>query len=570
MTRAQQGWTAAAAALALAVVLLAVPRAFDPLTPGLDWLLLALGLLPAAVLLGSLLPVARLPVGGLLVAGGVWPVVSGARGLAAIERFDVRMAGNDVRSLVALLAPAVQLAVGLALLCAGLALLARSRGALRVAAVLGGLCAVWTVGEVLMWPLSAVDDLGWGVIDVRVWLTALLHLAAGVLLLALAAFAPLAPVGTAPTDRPRRRPSRRSLLLAGGAAVVLALVLAVSWWRQSAPRVVVAETFPDPALAGCVSTALGQGGIADPDAEVSAADLGAITSLTCSGFGPVADLTGIDRLDGLVSLDLTGGQVSDLAPLAEVSGLADLRLAENRISDLTPLAELDLINVDLRDNPVGDLTGLEGQDHLSTLDLSQDAVTDLSPLRGLPLLSTLTLTNNRVTDLSPLAGLPYLSDLGLSGNAVVDLTPLAEVPTIRFLGLGNNRVTDVTSLAALTGLERLDLTANQVGDLAPLGGLQYLDELRLSDNVVTDLGPLSSAPVLRVVYADGNRISDLTGLAGAPDLRELWLGRNPLTDVTPLLQVPMLTGVDLQGLPSDLPGVAELQAAGIYVGGFAR
>jgi internalin A len=67
----------------------------------------------------------------------------------------------------------------------------------------------------------------------------------------------------------------------------------------------------------------------------------------------------------------------------------------------------------------------------------------------------------------------------------------------------------------------------------------------------------------------GNEVTDVAGLAGCRSLDELWLGRNPLTDVSPLVALPALTGVDLEGVAPSTPGVAELRARGVYVGGFA-
>ena len=44
---------------------------------------------------------------------------------------------------------------------------------------------------------------------------------------------------------------------------------------------------------------------------------------------------------------------------------------------------------------------------------------------------------------------------------------------------------------------------------------------------------------------------------------------NPVADLRPLLDAPALLGVDVEGLDLQTPGIEELRAAGVYVGGQA-
>ena len=66
-----------------------------------------------------------------------------------------------------------------------------------------------------------------------------------------------------------------------------------------------------------------------------------------------------------------------------------------------------------------------------------------------------------------------------------------------------------------------------------------------------------------------NRVADVTPLASMPALDELWVGGNPVTDLRPLLDAPALLGVDVEGLDLQTPGIEELRAQGVYVGGLA-
>jgi hypothetical protein len=215
------------------------------------------------------------------------------------------------------------------------------------------------------------------------------------------------------------------------------------------------------------------------------------------------------------------------------------------------------------------LSGVERLVNLASLDLRDNEIRDLSPLEGLEKLSQLTLTGNQIADLAPLATLPVLTDLGLSGNQVHDLGPLADVPSLRLLGLADNQISDLSPLAGLTGLAELDLSRNAITDVRPLSTLAQLNRLQVTDDRIADLAPLGRLAALTSLDVSGNQVADVSGLAGAQRLDELWLGRNPLTDITRLTALPALTGVDLEGVDPATPGVAELRARGVFVGGFA-
>ncbi|KQY46706.1 hypothetical protein ASD18_04620 [Cellulomonas sp. Root137] len=196
---------------------------------------------------------------------------------------------------------------------------------------------------------------------------------------------------------------------------------------------------------------------------------------------------------------------------------------------------------------VKSLSGIETLTSVREIDLTGQDVSDLGPLAAMSGLTSLRLTgNDAVTDLSPLGGLP-LTNLGLSGTAVTDLGPLARTTTLQWVGLAGTGVTDLGPLAGSTGLLELDVAHAAVADLSPLAG----------------------APSLSMLDVRDNHVADVTPLAGMPALDELWVGGNPVTDLRPLLDAPALLGVDVEGLDGQTPGIEELRAQGVYVGGLA-
>jgi internalin A len=214
------------------------------------------------------------------------------------------------------------------------------------------------------------------------------------------------------------------------------------------------------------------------------------------------DLTRLQALHGLHSLELSDTGVTDLSPLAGLQGLQRLRLRSTDVADLSPLAGLrGLQSLDLSYTGVTDLSPLAGLQGLQSLELSDTGVTDLSPLAGLQGLQSLDLIGTNVTDLSPLSGLLGLQSLALINTDVTDLSPLAGLQGLQYLNLGRTNVTDLSPLSGLHGLRSLYLWEIGVADLSPLSGLQGLQRLNLAGAGVTDLSPLSGLQALQELDA---------------------------------------------------------------------
>ena len=139
---------------------------------------------------------------------------------------------------------------------------------------------------------------------------------------------------------------------------VLVVVLAISSCADAASAAVI--DLADSSLAAAVHATLGD---TDPSSP---------TQLIARSVG-ITDLTGIEALTGLTTLDLSDNLIRDISPLARLSGLILLDLEHNRIADLAPLAPLR---------------------QLESLVLSYNQISDLSPLLEIPSLQSLDLIGN--------------------------------------------------------------------------------------------------------------------------------------------------------------------------------
>ena len=128
-------------------------------------------------------------------------------------------------------------------------------------------------------------------------------------------------------------------------------------------------------------------------------------------------------------------------------------------------------------------------------------MSELSDLRSL------NVRNNQVTSLSGLESLDELNDLTLSENALTepDLTKISNATSLTYLNVSG------TDLGSIVGIESL----TQLRDL-------NIAETRLRGS--NALQPLSNLSRLTTLYAWNARIQDISGLEGCTDLEQLLPG----------------------------------------------
>lgn len=162
---------------------------------------------------------------------------------------------------------------------------------------------------------------------------------------------------------------------------------------------------------------------------------------------------------------------------------------------------MDLVELNIEDEDIVDLGGLEYCFNLRDLFIFPAPISDLSPLAGLVNLESFGSFYNQVNDLSPIAGLINLNLVGIEGSPLIDLRPLANL-------------TNITTLALLEG---------QITDISPLAGMDDLDWLLLTDNQISEIYPLVESFVLN----DGDRLN---------------LSLNPLSAISCSVYIPTLRG----------------------------
>ncbi|EZH66390.1 hypothetical protein DH09_10680 [Bacillaceae bacterium JMAK1] len=155
---------------------------------------------------------------------------------------------------------------------------------------------------------------------------------------------------------------------------------------------------------------------------------------------------------------------------------------------------------------------------ITSLNLSNQQIENLSGLEHFEMLSSLDLTNNKIEDISILSELERLETLSLEDNNVHEIDYLAELSSLTSLNLRENHVENIEPITELIYLEDLNLRENRIASIDSISGLEFLEDLNLRYNEITSIEPVLTLPLLRErLYVEGNPIEDLLTLTSLYD-----------------------------------------------------
>ena len=184
------------------------------------------------------------------------------------------------------------------------------------------------------------------------------------------------------------------------------------------------------------------------------------------------------------------GQSVSAAPLTKEESAKFIEVAIRKrikkpVGELTKADLEKVTRLNLYDNKLTDVKGLENLTQLTELYLYFNQLTDVKGLEKLTQLEKLYLNNNQLTDVKGLEKLTQLTELSLSNNQLTDVKGLEKLTKLRWLVLDGNQLTDVKGLEKLTQLTELSLRNNQLTDVKGLEKLTQLTELNLYGNKLT-------------------------------------------------------------------------------------
>lgn len=196
------------------------------------------------------------------------------------------------------------------------------------------------------------------------------------------------------------------------------------------------------------------------------------------------------------------------------TGLTELDLYDNLIGHIEGLDELhDLTSLDLSFNRIKHIKRVNHMKHLKTLYLVQNKITKIENLDGLDNLTMLELGANRIRELENLESLKSLEELWLGKNKITELKNLNHLPNLRLLSVQSNRLTSISNLEHLADtLQELYISHNGISELSGLLPLRQLKVLDISNNKITKLSHISHLSHLTELWASNNLIDSFDDL----------------------------------------------------------
>ena len=264
----------------------------------------------------------------------------------------------------------------------------------------------------------------------------------------------------------------------------------------------------------------------------------------------------------LIELNLANNRLLGISGIEMFNGISWLNLSNNSLIDLEGLSNLkSLKTLYLQKNQLGRVEEYEDVNRNKEYDLGEPIVDqsgngkrDTNPLveiKSLPNLRYLYLYDNMIKTFTGINDLPVISVLLLSGNSIETIREIKNLSSLERLSLNSNFIYDLSGLQDLINLKHLDLTENRICDLRPVSSLKRLKELRLQSNHISDISPLSSLQYLETLSLSKNLIYDPYPINNFKSLRILKLSENSIDIENPRFE-SMVLAFKNSGCSTDL------------------
>ncbi|CAL8583517.1 protein phosphatase regulatory subunit Sds22 [Xanthoria parietina] len=232
-------------------------------------------------------------------------------------------------------------------------------------------------------------------------------------------------------------------------------------------------------------------------------------------------------------IDLVHSRISSIPALRldRFPKIERLCLRQNQISRIEFPSNIgpSLQELDLYDNLISHIRGLDHLLHLTSLDLSFNKIKHVKNVNHLKELKDLYFVQNKIQKIENLEGLEKLRNLELAANRIREIENLDTLTGLEELWLGKNKITELKNVDSLANLKILSIQSNRLPVISGLDALVNLEELYISHNALTQISGLDNNRNLRVIDISSNQISQLTNLKHLQHLEEVWASSNQLS-----------------------------------------
>ncbi len=256
-----------------------------------------------------------------------------------------------------------------------------------------------------------------------------------------------------------------------------------------------------------------------------------------TGYAHLDDLSDLENMPNLRRLALNRLGIREISRICDLP-LTHLALGGNEIRDIAPLTRMPALTfLDISNNPIYALDGLEKCASLGWLNISALPVLNISALTGLRLDTLL------MYDMPP----------------DFDALALQRLEGLKRFGTRKLPRAALDALAVRQDLEDVWFFEYPAADLSPFLGMGQLADLMASCGALENLEGVSSLEKLETLIIDSNpSLTSIEPLRGNAAVKRLKISHDPLTDLSVLMTMPNLKELtcsqDQMPLVDALPG----------------
>lgn len=205
----------------------------------------------------------------------------------------------------------------------------------------------------------------------------------------------------------------------------------------------------------------------------------------------------------------------------------------------------ELIELDLYDNKIKKIEGLDSLAKLETLDLSFNRIKEVENLEPLVSLKKLFLISNRFRKIQNLGCLTTIEMVDFGDNKLESIEGIEEAQnTIEFY-CAKNRIKEIhPCIGELKRLRVLGIQTNDIKNISGLEEVETLEELYMQQNFITKIEGLENNKKLKILDLAYNMVQQIDGLDNNKELTDLWLNKNCIKDWSSVEYLQCLPNID--------------------------
>lgn len=200
----------------------------------------------------------------------------------------------------------------------------------------------------------------------------------------------------------------------------------------------------------------------------------------------LSDISVLAELPHLQSLNMDNNNLTDISALKNLQYLQALSMENNDVRDLTALSgKNELARLFISNNPNADMSTLKTE-KLEELTAKQNNIKNLEFIENNPALKTLDLAENNLTDLKGIEKAEHIETLDASKNKISTLEIEGKQSSLKTLNVSENDLKNLDGVNSYQELERINASSNELETLELKEKNESLTYLDVSKNHIPE------------------------------------------------------------------------------------